>query len=102
MNDLYQDLLHCGGFDWDEHNYYKNWLKHGVSPFESEEVFSNVPLLLDGDLKHSQVEVRHLAYGKTNKGRCLLISYTIRNNKVRVISARQMNKVERMHYEQAN
>ncbi|MEP7235531.1 MAG: BrnT family toxin [Ignavibacteriota bacterium] len=97
---LYERLKNASGFDWDEHNYYKNWLKHQVSPFESEEVFDNEPLLLDHDLKHSQTEERHIAYGKTNAGKCLLVCYTFRNDRVRVISARQMNKAERVRYEQ--
>ena len=92
---LLERLRQCDGFDWDEHNYYKNWIKHNVSPYESEEALNNNPLFLDDDVKHSQSEERYLAYGKTNLERPLLISFTFRGNKVRVISARQMDKKER-------
>jgi uncharacterized DUF497 family protein len=96
----YERLSQTDGFDWDGHNYFKNWLKHGVNPIESEQVFQNTPLLLTDDIKHSQSEERHIAYGKTNDGKRLFVSYTIRNNRVRVISARPMNKKETERYEQ--
>lgn len=86
-------------FDWDEGNTEKNWKKHKVHYREAEEVYFNKPQLLK-DKVHSQDEVRYVALGKTNKTRTLFISYTIRDRKIRVISARDMNKKERRYYEQ--
>lgn len=89
------------GFDWDEGNSFKNKIKHDVETWEAEEVFLNEPLLLSEDEKHSQDEDRYHALGKTNKGRRLLIAFTIRDQQIRVISARPMDKDERSKYEKA-
>ena len=87
------------GFEWDMGNERKNKEKHGVSNFESEEVFFNLPLLLLDDLKHSQAEPRFHALGKTDSGRLLHITFTLRNKNIRVISARDMHKKEKETYE---
>ncbi len=95
------DVDSLDGFDWDEGNQDKNWLKHQVSNGECEEVFFNVPLLVADDDKHSQIEQRYFALGKTNDGRTLFISFVIRTSKIRVISARDMNRKERRIYAEA-
>ncbi len=96
------DLTKISSFDWDEGNTRKNE-KHGVSMAEAEQIFFNEPLLLLEDIKHSQGELRFHALGKTDEGRTLHITFTLRNTgeKIRVISARDMHKKERMNYEQA-
>lgn len=96
------DLLReAKSFDWDEGNKNKNWLKHKVKDKESEEVFFNKPLLVNFDKKHSNKEKRFQALGKTNKNRKLFIAFTFRNQKIRIISARDQNKKERRQYEKA-
>jgi len=90
------------GFDWDENNREKNWSKHGVLASEREEIFFNLPLLLQPDPSHSQKEPRYYVLGHTNLGRRLFIAFTIRGDKIRLISARDMNKKERSIYEQIN
>ena len=90
----------CEAFEWDEGNREKNWIKHKVSWSEIEESFLNTPLLLKSDVKHSQKEVRYWALGKTNNARTLFISFTIRGEKIRIISARDQNRKERSTYEQ--
>jgi uncharacterized DUF497 family protein len=87
------------GFDWDEGNVDKNWQKHNVSHFECEEVFFNEPLVVAPDEKHSSSERRFFALGRTNQERHLFIVYTMRGNKIRIISARNMNKKERGCYQ---
>jgi len=96
------DLTKISSFDWNEGNTRKNE-KHGVSMAEAEQIFFNEPLLLLADIKHSQGESRFHALGKTDEGRTLHITFTLRNagEKIRVISARDMHKKERMIYEQA-
>ncbi len=96
------DLDRLTGFDWDEGNRDKNWQKHHVSTGECEEVFFNLPLLLEEDPGHSQAEPRFLALGQTNARRLLFIAFTVRQEKIRIISARDMSPKERDHYEQAN
>ncbi len=86
------------GFQWDEGNIDKNFKKHGVHWTECEEVFFNKPLVVKPDLKHSQKEDRYYALGKTNNGRLLFIVFTIRQDRIRIISARDMNKKERRFY----
>jgi uncharacterized protein len=95
-------LTECSGFDWDEFNIHKNWDKHQVSWWECEEVFINEPLLLLEDAKHSEKENRYYALGKTIENRRLFISFTIRGQKIRPISARNMNRKERGLYAESN
>ena len=96
------DLSKITGFDWDDGNARKSAGKHAVSMAEAEQVFFNDPLLLLEDAKHSQRENRHHALGKSDEGRLLHITFTLRRSgeKIRVISARDMHKKERKIYEQ--
>lgn len=86
-------------FEWDEGNIDKSWKKHGITPIESEEIFFQKPLLLFPDTKHSAKESRFIALGRTKQGKQLVISYTMRKDKIRIISARMQNKKERNIYE---
>jgi uncharacterized protein len=95
------DFTSSSGFDWDEGNKHKNWIKHKVSYTECEEVFFNQPLFIRENIKHSsQEEKRYYAYGQTNSGRTLSLVFTLRNNNIRVISARDQSRKERKQYEQ--
>lgn len=86
-------------FEWNKGNVDKNLNKHGVKNEEAEEVFLNDPLVYE-DLKHSEFEKRYDCLGETDKGKKLFISFTLRSDKIRIISARLMNKKERKKYEQ--
>lgn len=88
------------GFEWDAGSKEKN-LKHGVHASECEQVFFNAPLLILDDPKHSEAEDRFAAFGRTDRGRRLVVVYTQRASLLRVISARDMNLREREFYEQA-
>lgn len=94
------DLALITGFDWDAGNQRKNE-KHGVSTAEAEQVFFNSPLLLVADEKHSDAEVRFHALGRTDDDRQLHVTFTLRNSGalIRVISARDMHRKERVVYE---
>lgn len=95
------ELLNGKGFDRDKGNAEKNWIRHKVTKYESEQVFFNEPLVVADDEKHSQIEKRWYALGKTDAGRLLFLVFTIHNDLIRVISARDMNKKEReVYYEQ--
>jgi len=93
-------IKNCEGFHWDSGNSEKNWEKHKVSRLECEELFFNLPLIISEDIKHSISEDRFFALGKSKAERYLFISFTIRHNLVRVISARDMNRKERKIYEE--
>lgn len=87
-------------FEWDEANKKKNEIKHKVNYIECEQVFLNNPVFLK-DENHSKIEMRYVCIGITELRRVLFISYTMRNLKVRVISARTADKKERKIYEEA-
>ena len=99
-NDIIEELLACTGFDWDEGNLLKNWEKHGVSAAECEQVFFNQPLLARPDEQHSGAESRFYLLGRTDSGRRLFVVFTIREQRIRVISARNQSRRERRSYEQ--
>jgi len=86
-------------FEWDKGNIDKSLIKHNVANKEAEEVFENEPKFIIGDIEHSVKEKRFQLWGKTNKRRKLNIIFTLRGKKVRIISARDMNKKERKAYE---
>lgn len=89
------------GFEWDKGNIRKNWEKHRVSYVECEEIFFNSPLIVKKDDPHSSEEDRYFVLGKTDTDRFLFIVFTVRSNKIRIISARDMNRKERKIYEQS-
>ncbi len=70
---------------------------------EAEQAFFNAPLLLVPDTKHSEHEPRYHALGRTDTGRLLHITFTLRaaGAWIRVISARDMHWKKRMFYERA-
>jgi uncharacterized protein len=88
------------GFEWDEGNSRKSVDKHGVGRTEAEQVFLNEPLLVVEDVRHSATEPRFHAFGATDKGRLLHVTFTVRQGgtKIRVISARDMHRKERARY----
>jgi len=88
-------------FEWDEGNSSKSWVKHKVSLKEQEQAFFDKHKRAFKDSDHSQAEERLLLFGTTKKGRMLIIAFTIRNAKIRCISARPMNRKEVPIYEKA-
>ena len=100
VDDIFNKLRECTGFDWDKWNELKNWSKHQVSKQECEEIFFNQPFIVAGDKKHSIYEERFYCLGTTNTKKELFLVFTIRNNKIRVISARNMSKKEKEVYKQ--
>jgi uncharacterized DUF497 family protein len=87
-------LDHCIGFDWDDGNVRKNWDLHRVTPEEAEDIFFQEPLVIRGDTHHSKREKRYYALGRTEVGRMLFVAFTIRRQRIRIISARDMNRNE--------
>lgn len=86
-------------FEWDAGNADKNWIRHRVSQAECEQVFFNRPLVTHEDALHSDDEARFLALGQSDAGRLLFLVYTLRGERVRVISARDMTHREQKEYE---
>ena len=96
------DFARLTGFQWDDGNARKSADKHGVSQAEAEQVFFGGPLLVAGESLHVLAELRFHALGVTDAGRRLHVAFTLREEttRIRVISARDMHRKERAHYEQ--
>jgi uncharacterized DUF497 family protein len=95
------DLAECVGFEWNAGNADKNWDLHQVAQAECEQPFFNRPVLITTDDGHSGRERRYAALGRTHAGRLLTLVFTLREGRVRVISARDMSRRERRIYEDA-
>lgn len=97
------DWLRVTGFDWDHGNSRKSSDKHAVSQGKAEQIFFNPLLLVVDDAQHGMHEERHHALGKTDAGRRLHVTFTLRRAGVLicVISARDMSRKERTIHEQA-
>lgn len=87
------------GFEWDKGNLDKSYEKHGITASESEETFLDENLKVIKDIGHSQDEERFVAIGATLASKILFVVFTVRNDKVRIISARLANRKEREKYE---
>ena len=85
-------------FEWDDKKSIRNLAKHGVSFDEAKTVFDD-PLYVDFyDPDHD--EKRYLIVGASNQGKLLIVSYTDRKDKIRIISARKVTRSEREVYEE--
>jgi uncharacterized protein len=89
---------HIVEFEWDMGNKHKPE-RHNVSIYEVEEAFFDPNKVVFSDWKHSTIERRYILLGKTKKDRLLNIVYVVRKDKVRVITARDINKREVHLYE---
>lgn len=87
-------------FEWDSEKARENEQKHGVSFFEASEVFDDDHSSAVPDPDHSVEEARFLIFGMSKQGRHLVVSYTERGDRIRLISARQMTSRERRAYEE--
>ena len=87
-------------FEWDSEKAAENEQKHGVTFIEATEVFDDDHSSSVPDPDHSVNEQRYLIFGISKQGKHLLVSYTERGDRIRLISARQMTSRERRAYEQ--
>ena len=86
-------------FEWDEEKAAANLAEHEVSFDEAQTVF-NDPLYVDFyDPDHSFDEHRYI--GESQQRRLLIVSYTERDERVRLISAREVTGSERETYEES-
>ena len=89
-------------FEWDEEKAEANLSKHGVSFDEARTVFDD-PLYLDFyDPDHSEAEDRFIIVGQSQQRRLLIVSYTERRDKIRVISTREATRIEKDAYEEGS
>lgn len=88
-------------FQWDDGNKNKNWEKYKITDKEAEEVFFDKKKKIFKDRLHSDKEERFRILGKTKKEKLLFIAFAIRQGKIRIISARKINKKEVYLYEKS-
>ena len=88
------------GFDWDAGNLTKNPQKHRISDEEAEEIFFRDPWVMAAARPEDR-EPRWAVLGRGAGGRVLRIIFTVRGQKLRVISARRANKKEIADYAEA-
>jgi uncharacterized protein len=86
-------------FEWDIEKAENNIIKHGVSFEESKSVFYDNNGYMFLDEIHSVTEERYILIGYSQNNRLLFVSYTERNDTIRIISARKATKNERLYYE---
>jgi len=86
-------------FEWDPEKARENEQKHGVGFPEASEAFDDDHSSSVPDPDHSADEDRYLIFGISKQGRHLVVSYTERGKRIRLISARQMTSRERRAYE---
>ncbi len=87
-------------FEWNEDKAKANLSKHGISFDEATTVF-NDPFYVDFyDPDHSDDEDRYIMIGESQQRRLLIVSYTERRHKTRLISAREATKGEKETYEE--
>lgn len=87
-------------FEWDPAKAEDNWKKHGVAFEEALTVFADPLARIFDDPDHSADETREIIVGHSEKPRLLLVYFTERVGKVRIIGARSATKRERQNYEQ--
>ena len=86
-------------FEWDPEKEQANIQKHGVDFTEAATVFGDPLELTISDPDHSIGEYQFLSMGHSVRNRILVVSYTERENRIRIISARTASPKERRQYE---
>ena len=89
-------------FEWDPAKAELNLKEHGVSFDEATTVFRDTLSITIADPDHSDSEDRFIDIGMSHRGQLLVVSYTERKDKIRIISARRATRTERKIYEETN
>ena len=87
-------------FEWDRAKARENLKKHGVAFDEALTVFADPLARIFDDPDHSENEQRELIVGHSAQQRLLVVSFTERQPRTRIISAREATTLERRHYEE--
>ena len=87
-------------FEWDAVKAETNVKKHGVAFDEALAVFADPLARIFDDPDHSVGESREIIVGHSTRRRLLIVGFTERDGKTRIINARAATKRERHDYEQ--
>jgi uncharacterized protein len=88
-------------FEWDGAKAAANYAKHGVTFDAARDVFKDAFAIEQVDDRHDDGEERWTILGMAGD-RLLLIAYTIRDDRIRIISARAAEPYERREYHEQN
>ena len=88
-------------FEWDPAKAAANLIQHGVSFEQASTVFQDPLANIHDDPDHSVTERRDIIVGHSVQGQLLVVSFTDRGSKIRLISARPATRQERRDYEEA-
>ena len=87
-------------FEWDPKKAAKNLRKHGVSFDEAATVFGDPLGTTVSDPDHLSAEDRYINVGMSRRRRVVMVAYTERGERIRIISARELTRAERETYEE--
>lgn len=89
-------------FEWDENKAIANESSHGVGFDEASTVFDDPLSITIPDPAHSKREFRYVQLGESSAGRLLVVVFTERGAKIRIISSREPTRAERKQYEEGD
>jgi uncharacterized protein len=87
-------------FEWDPNKAARNKQKHKVSFEEATTVFADPLSATVFDPDHSDDEDRYIIVGFSERQRLLIVSYAEPDNRIRIISARELTSLEKKEYEE--
>jgi uncharacterized DUF497 family protein len=87
-------------FEWDPRKADANLKKHGVTFQEAGTVFGDPLAITFQDPDHSEGEERQMTFGVSLQKRLIVVSHAQRKDRTRIISARLMDRKERVIYEE--
>jgi uncharacterized DUF497 family protein len=87
-------------FEWDAAKARQNLEKHGVGFEEATTIFSDPLSRTISDPDHSEEEERFILLGLSQRGRLLVVAYTERGDRIRLITARLASKREKRQHEE--
>ncbi len=90
-----------GRFEWNSEKSHQNFRKHGILFDEILSVFDDRFFLTDYDPEHSDSEDRYFGVGNLNGVLVVLVFFTLREGRTRIVSARKAElEVQEAYYEQ--
>ncbi len=87
-------------FEWDSKKAKANQDNHGMDFEEALTIFADPPARIFDDEEHSEEEPREIIIGQSAKRRLILVCFTVRGSRIRIISARKATRLERKDYEE--
>ena len=85
-------------FEWDEDKARRNEAKHGITFYEGKTVFNDPFAVTIPDPDHSEYEDRWIDIGFSSKGRFVVVWYTEKHDRIRIIGCRKATPAEQRCY----